>query len=212
MYGWIEFHPSRWSSILRTRLDLRKRLWTEYKIPVSQELHTTECVNGRGRISTKLPQKFLHGGVEHRKDFGRTVVQDCLETLRSTEGLRVGAVYRVDKASDLARTRSETDQTYVSEIESELVKSQSLAMIFIDGNGSDPAYKEAHRSLVLRTRYLVQDAIHIDSKNSPFIQIADPVAWTANAHVDQHEKNGFANNWYLSYLSERDPNRISREI
>jgi len=207
VYGWLEFHPSRWSSVLRNWLDLRKKLWVEYKIPVSQELHATEYVNGRGRISTRIPNRFMDNGVERWKDSGRCVAQECLETLRSTEGLSVGAVYGFGDASRLAHTRADTYKALVSRIESQLVQSQTLAMILVDGDGSDPAYTEAHRSLVLRTRHLIEDAIHIESKNSQCIQMADLVAWTANAYVDQHAKNEFARNWYPTYLAERDPRR-----
>lgn len=212
VYGWIEFSPDRWSSVLRIWLDLRKKLWREYGVPVSQELHTTEYVNGRGRISIKIPDKFVHEGVEYWKDLGREVALECLETLRSTEGLSLGAVFRRAEPRDLAKTRATTYQLLINNFEAELEESQSLAMIVIDGDGSDSVYKDAHRSLELGTRHVIEDAFHLESKNSQLIQMADLVAWSANAFIDQHPKNEFANNWYPRYLSERDPHRYPREI
>lgn len=94
VFGWVEFTPDRWADVLRVWLDMRKRLWREFSIPVVQELHTTDYVNGRGRISTHLPERHIHAGQAHWKDFGREVATECLQTLRSTEGLRVGAVRR----------------------------------------------------------------------------------------------------------------------
>jgi hypothetical protein len=29
VYGWIEFSPDRWASVLKTWLETRKRLWRE---------------------------------------------------------------------------------------------------------------------------------------------------------------------------------------
>lgn len=70
VYGWIQFQPEHWSSVFGMWLDARKRLWREYGIPVTRELHTTEHVNGRGRISTRVPECYRRGG----KRCGRTSV------------------------------------------------------------------------------------------------------------------------------------------
>nr|WP_197683327.1 hypothetical protein [Jiangella alkaliphila] len=105
VYGWIECAPDRWAGVLKSWLDTRKKLWREYSIPVTQELHATEYVNGRGRISTSIPDRFVRAGVPYWKDFGRAVAVECLDTLRSTEGLTVGAVWRKGDPRDLARTR-----------------------------------------------------------------------------------------------------------
>ncbi len=87
VYGWIEFSPDRWRSVLRNWLDTRKLLWREFGIPITTELHTTDYANGRGRISKRIPERHIHDGREYWKDFGREVAHQCLETLRCTEGL-----------------------------------------------------------------------------------------------------------------------------
>ncbi|WP_143546441.1 MULTISPECIES: DUF3800 domain-containing protein [unclassified Rhodococcus (in: high G+C Gram-positive bacteria)] len=212
VYGWIEFSPDHWRSVLRFWLDTRKRLWREFGVPVTKELHTTEYANGRGRISKRIPERHIHEGHEYWKDFGREVAIECLDTLRSTEGLIVGAVYRRGQPDDLARTKRELYADLVTRIEGELARSDSLGLIFMDGDGSDSSYRTTHRGLALGERRVIEDAIHIDSSGSQLVQMADLVAWCANVVVDSHVKNEFAGRWYADYLSERDPNREPEEI
>lgn len=212
VYGWIEFSPDHWSSVLRSWLDMRKRLWRDYRIPVTKELHTTEYVNGRGRISTQVPDRHLHNGVEYWKDFGREVALECLETLRCTEGLSIGAVYRRGDPKDLAVTRAQAYEALVERFEEELVSSESLGLVVMDGDGSDISYRNAHRNLELSKRHLIEDAIHLDSRSSQLVQMADLVAWSANSAVDNHAGNEFAWNWYSDHLAERDRNRSPQEI
>lgn len=212
VYGWIEFAPDRWSSVLSRWLENRKSLWRELRVPVTQELHTTEYVNGRGRISTKIPDHYVHDGVEYWKDFGRDVAVRCLETMRYTEGLALGAVYRRGAAANIAQTRQHAYASLVEYFENELAATDSLAMVFMDGDGSDSSYRNTHRSLELNQRRVIEDALHIDSRNSQLIQMADLVAWSANAAIDRHPRNEFAWTWYEDHLSERDPLRAPRPI
>jgi hypothetical protein len=212
VYGWIQFAPDHWSDALSAWLTTRKRLWREYHIPVTQELHTTEYVNGRGRISTKMPDRHIHNGVQYWKDFGREIAVECLETLRYTEGLSLGAVYRWGKPEEIAQTRQQAYAALVDRFEAELLASGELALVFMDGDGSDTSYRSTHRSLELRQRRVIEDAIHLDSRSSQLVQMADLVAWSANASIDRHEKNSFAWDWYDTYLSERDPSRRPQVI
>ena len=212
VYGWIEFAPDHWAGVLRNWLDTRKRLWREFGVPIVQELHTTEYVNGRGRISRGVPERHVHAGAEYWKDFGREVAVECLQTLRSTEGLRVGAVWRRGPPQDIARTRQDTYAALVTQVERELAAEQILGIIVMDGNGSDPSYRSTHRNLKLAERRVIEDAIHLDSRASQLVQMADLVAWSAYAHLDRHARNRFAWRWYSEYLSERDPSRAPREV
>ncbi len=212
IYGWIEFRPDRWSGVLQSWLDTRKRLWREYSIPVVEELHATAYVNGRARISRHIPDRHVHNGVEFWKDFGREVAVECLETLRSTENLTVGAVWRRGAPEDIARTKQETYAALIERLEHELASSGSLAMVFMDGDGSDSSYRSTHRRLKLADRRVIEDAVHIDSRTSQLVQMADLVAWSANAHVDRHPGNEFAWEWYTYHLAERDPRREPKEI
>jgi hypothetical protein len=212
VYGWVEFAPDRWTSVLSVWLDMRKRLWREFGIPVSQELHTTEYVNGRGRISRRFPDRHRHDGVEHWKDLGRDVAVECLETLRCIEGLTVGAVFRRGDPRSLAQTRHDTYAALIRRFERELDEQNALGMIFMDGDGTDASYRTAHRALKLDERRVIEDAIHVDSKHSQLEQMADLVAWSAYASLDQHAGNEYAWNWYATSLAERDGNRAPSEI
>jgi len=49
VYGWVEFDPEHWASILKQWIELRKKLWREFGIAVTEELHATVYVIGRGR-------------------------------------------------------------------------------------------------------------------------------------------------------------------
>jgi len=212
IYGWIEFSPDRWAAVLKSWLDTRKRLWREYAIAVTEELHTTQYVNGRGRISKAVPDRHVHDGVEYWKDFGREVATECLETLRSTEGLSVGAVWRRGAPTEIAKTRREAYADLVARFEDELRTTRSLALLFMDGDGSDASYRSTHRSLRLSDRRVIEDAIHLDSRTSQLTQMADLVAWSASAHVDRVSGNEFAWNWYERFLSERDPMREPQPV
>lgn len=212
VYGWVEFEPNRWADVLGSWLAMRKRLWRDYGIPVVEELHSTEYVNGRGRISRRVPDRYMHDGVAHWKDFGRDVAVECLNTLRSSGGLRIGSVWRRGSPADLARTRRAAYSALVRRFEEELAASGSSALIFMDGDGNDSSYRAAHRTLELTGRRVLEDPIHLDSRDSQLIQMADLVAWTANAHVDRHRRSAFAHDWYVRFLAERDPEREPREI
>lgn len=212
VFGWIEFAPDRWAGVLKSWLDTRKLLWREFSVPVVKELHTTAYVNGRGRIATRIPDRHVHHGVEHWKDFGREVAATCLDSLRCAEGLTVGAVWRRGAPDEFARTKQETYAALIERFEGELATSESLALVFMDGDGSDKSYRTTHRNLRLDDRRVIEDAIHLDSTGSQLIQMADLVAWSAYVQIDRHPAHQFAWEWYETYLAERDPRRTPPQI
>lgn len=212
VFGWVEFTPQNWGPVLRTWLETRKRLWSKYGIPVTQELHMTEYAHGRGRISKKVPARYCHDGIEYWKDFGADVAREVLETMRCSEGLRTGAVYRRGEPTNIASTKAQTYAALVARFEAELAQSDSLALLFMDGDGHDHTYRTAHRNLSLDNRRVIEDAIHLDSKDSQLVQMADHVAWCANACIERPQRSEFAHEWYAAYLAERDPARRPEPI
>src|SRR5262249_28445823 len=160
-------------SVLRCWLDTRKLLWREFRIAIQEELHTTAYVNGRGRIAKTVPDRHVHKGVEFWKDFGREVALRCLDTLRCTEGMTVGSVYRKGPASSIADTKRTLYGDLISRFEMELATADSLGIVVMDGDGSDTSYRSTHRQLKLSDRRIVEDAIHFDSKSSQLVQMAD---------------------------------------
>lgn len=73
VYGWVAFHSTSWFDVLGGWLECRKLVWREFSIPVTAELHTTEYVSGRGQISRKPPEKYIHQGQTYSKDVGQTL-------------------------------------------------------------------------------------------------------------------------------------------
>ena len=213
VYGWIEFRPDRWHDVLGQWLSHRKRLWREFGIAVPQELHMMEYALGRGRISRRLPDRFVRpDGTELWKDFGGEAAQTSLSTLRSIEGLRVGAVYRQATRATWASARADAYRRLLAKLEDEMTGGPSLAMLFMDGDGSETSYREAHRALPRATRRVIEDPIYTDSKSSQLMQMADHVAWCANAAVAKVPKHAFAHGWYEQYLSVRGSHRCPLAI
>ncbi|RLY95085.1 hypothetical protein CWC38_07495 [Kocuria tytonicola] len=203
VYGWVECRPERWRHALRTILELRKFLYREYLVPPSQELHATKFVNGRSRISTRDDQ---HGRTEW-KTLGRQVAVDCLETLARCEDLRIGAVYRQTAAigSGYREQRAEVYRELLESVNEQHRAEDSYVLIGMDGNGSDRAYFNAHRALPLATRHVIEDPMFHDSKQSQLMQMADLVAYSAFCHLNRHQGNEFAWEWYEQYLTPRGP-------
>lgn len=207
IYGWVECSPAGWRPALREWLELRKRLWISHSVPPSQELHATDYVNGRGRIST-------NSEITLWKDLGREVAFECLKLLSECEHIKVGAVFRkTDKTgSEYYLERADLYLKLVHRWDDEQAVNDVFAMVSMDGDGSDPSYFDAHRALDLDSRHILEDPIFHDSKRSQWTQMADLVAYVAYAHLDRHEKNQFAWTWYQDFLSASDPNNFPQEL
>lgn len=132
--------------------------------------------------------------------------------MRSIEGLRVGAVYRQATQSTFAAEKAATYERLISRFEMEMKTSQNLAIVFMDGDGSDTSFRDVHRRLARRDRNVIEDPIYTDSKTSQLMQMADHVAWCANASIARVPKHEFSHDWYSGYLSERDLERLPKEI
>lgn len=212
VFGWVEFAPHEWAKVLEAWLNLRRKLWNVYGIPAHEELHTTTYVGGRGRIARTPPERLTRDGQTMWKDLGREVAEEALRALAGIGGLRVGAVFQHGPSDTFEAVKKTVYRRFIDRLEGELRLSRSLAMLFMDGDGSDSTFRDVHRGLNLRNRRVIEDAIHLDSRASQFIQMADLVAWCAHVHVELHEKSRFAWNWYADYLSLRDPLREPQSI
>lgn len=214
VYAWVEASPAGWRLALREWLELRKELWRDYSIPPAIELHTTNYANGRDRISKEPPSRFVHSGIVHWKDLGREVAERCLEVLRDCAHITVGAVWEHTslRGSDYAIERGRVYSELVQRWDREHRRSGDFVFVGMDGDGSDPAYFEAHRALALDTRHVIEDPMFHDSKRSQWTQMADLVAYTAHAHVHRHDRNEFAWNWYANFLAAKDPEHEPRNV
>ena len=214
VYGWIEFQPDHWHDILGGWLQHRKRLWTRYSVPVPKELHMTEYVQGRRSLTTREPPEFMSpdGLTFYKKDFGRAVARESLAVMQSLEGLRVGSVYRQGTRETVVAVKADLYAALLDRFEQELRETDSLAMIFMDGDGSDAGYRDAHRGLPRAERHIIEDPIYTDSKTSQLMQMADHVAWSAFATLARVPKHEFAHELYRDYLATRDPFRSPQPL
>ncbi|MCU1481139.1 MAG: hypothetical protein JWQ19_1925 [Subtercola sp.] len=152
IYGWIECTPERWRNALRGILELRKALYRDYSVPPAAELHATKFVNGRSRIST------VDAAIDPTewKPLGRAIAVDCLEFLAACTDLKVGCVFRRTPArgSEYYGQRASVYQALVTLWNDEHRAADSYAFVSMDGDGSDPSYFAAHRSLELDARHI----------------------------------------------------------
>ena len=88
--------------------------------------------------------------------------------------------------------------------ERELHDSDSLALVFMDGDGTDKTYRDAHRRLPRASHRIIEDPIYTDSKTSQLVQMADHVARCAFTAIAQAPGHEFAHRWYEQHLAVRD--------
>lgn len=204
VYGWASVEPCQWADVLGEWLELRRYLWRQFRVPVTEELHTTAYVNGRGRVSKNPPDRYRRDGIVLWKDLGRDIATRCLERVSSIQGLQVGSVTATGEPVMLADTKKRLYAHLLGLFEQELATRDSLGIVMVDGDGSDGSYQAVHRDLNRRSRRIIEDPVHQDSASSQLIQLTDLVAWSANACVDRHARNAFAHHWYSTYLAPRD--------
>lgn len=201
VYGWIECSPERWRHALRTVLELRKSLYRDHAVPPAEELHATKFINGRDRISTRD-----HASRTEWKTLGRAVALDCLTVLRDSNDIRIGSVYRhtTAKGRDYSLERGKVYEKLLRQLNDQHRADDTYVFLSMDGDGSDPTYYNAHRSLPLDSRHIIEDPMFHDSRRSQWVQMADLVAYVVFAHLNRHEGNKFAWDWYQDYLAPRD--------
>ncbi|SDQ62403.1 Protein of unknown function [Curtobacterium sp. UNCCL20] len=212
VFGWVSLSPQAWRPVLRRWLELRKTLSREHGIDVERELHATDFVNGRGRISSCVPDRYVHDGVTYWKDLGRELAVRLLREMSCFEGMTVGAVFRRVDPHPLQAEKVSLYRDLVRSWEQELSADGELAMLFMDGNGTDHSYRTAHRQLQLDVRRIIEDPLMIDSASSHLVQMADLAAWCAYVAVERPRRHEFAWSWYEDHLSVRDPHRRPLEM
>lgn len=201
VYGWVECCPARWRHALRAVLELRKELYRRHRVHPSTELHATEFVNGRGRIAD-IPDS---SGVEW-KELGRAVARETLAALARTPDIRIGAVARRTEQRGRAYFEEKADvyRCLVELLDADHREAGTFVLLNMDGDGSDPAYKAAHRSLPLDSRHVIEDPVFHNSQHSQLVQMADLVAYTTFIGLNPHRHNEHARGWYSEYLAESD--------
>lgn len=182
--------------------------------------------DGKGTNRHKYPMRTLQrpsvvcGRTTCRLTLGKSsprylsVSGTSLSLIRDCDDIRVGAVYRRTEArgSGYYRERADLYEQLVRRWDAQHAAEGSFVFISMDGDGSDPTYFNAHRSLKLDTRHVIEDPMFHDSKRSQWTQMADLVAYVAYQHIDRHPRNEHAWNWYTDYLADSDPHSVPQEL
>ncbi len=103
-----------------------------------------------------------------------------------------------------ARHRNDVYQRFVLQLNARLADHHEHGMIFTDGDGSDPSYRDAHRALTAQHRRVLEDPQFPRSTENAWLQLADFVAWTAFQHLHRAPNRRVAWHWYDTYLAPCD--------
>lgn len=194
-YSWVELAVEDWRGCLRNWLDWRHRLFAAHQIAISYELHATKFLGARGNPTT---DPAWNRDPRNRQ----LVVEDGLGVLSEMATITMGTVYR----SHVAKRRYgiERGEVYFKMLEiidARLRAAGDLGIVVMDGDGTDPAYRKAHRRLKLATRAIIEDPGFQPAHESQFVQIADLVAYVTYQHLLQHPAKEFTWPWYARYLA-----------
>lgn len=207
VFSWIECTLCDWRRGLRAWLDLRKALYAQYSIPPAYHLHARKFIPGRGHPSTDQEWN------RQKAKRGEVVVQ-ALAAIADSEHLKVGTVYRRTRKKHhaYATEKAEVYKALVNHLEDRLAKADELGLVFMDGDGTNPMYRAAHRELKLDSRRVIEDPLFHRSRISQWIQMADLAAYTAYQGLQRHEGKEFMWDWYDQYLGPRDVNGGPLEV
>ncbi|GAA2803973.1 DUF3800 domain-containing protein [Crossiella cryophila] len=192
VYGWVEMNIADWRPALRAWLDWRQHLYETIGLPASYELHATKFVNGRGRPTNT--------DWDLRKANRSAVMVETLTTLAALPGVRVGAVCRRSGHHTHAADKAALYADLVTALDRRLTENDEYGLITMDGDGTDPSYRSAHRNLKLATRRIVEDPAFQGSHISQLMQIADLVAYSAYMQVLRHPAKQLMWGWYPDLL------------
>ena len=197
LYAFVEVEAKHWSGALNSWLSARKVLRDEYSIPVRRELHAVDFLSGRGNPST---DPLWNRNRSHRLQVGEFLLQTL--TMMPIE---FSCFYST------GNRRASTYASAIASINYRLHRANEQAIIMIDGDGTEPAYLDAHRALDSYDRHIVEDPWPQGSHASQWIMIADLVAYLsfhALTNTNQHLRS-----LYGKYLLPKDvyagPHRVN---
>jgi hypothetical protein len=195
-YSWLCVDITQWRPSLRGLLDWRLAMSEQHQIPVRFEFHATEFLRGEGNPS-------LDAAWNRRKANRNIVAKSGLAQLGQLPGLSLGTTYRKTSATRraYAAERADVYDKTVQLIDGLLTADGDLGIIVMDGNGTDPSYRRAHRNLKLATRSLIEDPAFQPSNESQFVQMADLVAYVSYQHLNQAKNRRFMWSWFPTYLA-----------
>lgn len=188
LYALVEVDESDWAQGLAIWLGARRQLRDAYRIPVRAEIHAVDFLKGRGNPSLDPTWNRVRS---HRLEAGR-ILTEAVSALPA----RWRVIYRVGGA------RRETYGAALTDLEGSLRTQHERGLVMIDGDGTDPAYVDAHRRLTLARRHVIEDPWQQPSHSSQWIMVADLVAYLAFQGLrNPHSELG---SWYRELLLVRD--------
>lgn len=194
VFGWVELDVTAWRPVLRSWLDWRSELQRTIGIPTDYELHATKFAGGRGHPTGT--------DWDAHKAERLPIIADALNTIATMPGLSVGTVYA--RAADRRGYRDLKARAYaelVHTLDERLTTAGESGMIVMDGDGTDPTYRAAHRELKLVSRSLIEDPFFHTSRHSQWVQMADLVAYAAYMHLAQIPSKEPTWQWYQEHLA-----------
>ncbi|MEU1373296.1 DUF3800 domain-containing protein [Streptomyces triculaminicus] len=191
--GWLEVDVRRWNAAMEDWRRFRTELYEDEKtrIPVDYEFHAVKFIPGRGNPS------LLESWNRQKRHRGPVALR-ALEVIAGMPGTRAGAVYR--RTGDYAHDRIDLYRTWLRRLNDELRASDSYAMVIVDGDGTEHAYRRVHRELSGAGRRVIEDSLFQPAGESHFLQCADLVAYTAYQSVVRHPGKRFMWDWFGSRL------------
>lgn len=184
----------RWTEALTLWLSFRKNLYRDYGIPADFEIHCKDLIQaGKGR-----PAPGITYGVNTEASKRRRVLELANATIRSIPDLQVVAKVHAHVSPDHCY------RTLLSEIDAQMAAGDSWALLVVDGDGSQPYQKAAHRDLKLANRRIVEDPWHQGSHASQFVQMADVAAYSVFQAHRLRESRRQLWGWMATYLHPKE--------
>ncbi|MGW1676706.1 DUF3800 domain-containing protein [Saccharopolyspora sp. NPDC002376] len=189
VFGWVEVAIESWKEALQDWLDWRRELYRSIGIPTDYELHATKFAGGRGR-----PTGTAWDTIKSQR---APVITDALRTLVELPGLSAGAAFqRTDRGTKHHLAKADTYARLVRHLDARLTANDDFGLVVMDGEGTDPSYRAAHRELKLDARSLIEDPFFLHSHHSQWVQMADLVAYAAYMRLERIPAKSHTWQWY----------------
>ncbi len=197
LHCFLEVSAGDWAPALAFWLGVRRRLRDDVGIPVRRELHAVDFLSGRGNPSLE-------------SSWNRSKAERLRARLRLVEAV-AGVPISLSITYGDGGQRSAVYRAGLNDLDRRLSRSLDHGLVMVDGDGTDPAYPDAHRELDLRSRRVVEDPWRQGSNSNQWIVTANFVAYLA--FQDLRRNKPALQGWYAQYFSDQNvhggPRRFS---
>jgi hypothetical protein len=174
--------------------------WVRFREEIAREgvlaahvpLHAVNLIGGRGRHVHSYDEHGLSR--ERHRQYMRNVVWRGLQAIADMPSIRVRVAYR---RIFLSKTdRPELYLAMLTEMNRDLADSDEIAKVIIDGDGTNPSFREAHRRLPAVNRRIDGNPIFLPSARCDLLQAADLVAYAAYQSLAANPNRSFMWDWF----------------